>query len=141
MKILKRLAILFALGMLAGAAFGQISQSSYEVNLTWTAPSVCTTAAPCTFPISRTTITAGATCPTTGSSYALVGTSASQATTFSDTTVAAGTSYCYVAQTTQAGATSAPSAPFSIAVPTLPVAPSSPGAVTTITTVTVTTIP
>lgn len=138
---MRRIGLILAVLLLSGLAQAQITQSAFQVNLTWTAPSACTSAVPCTTPISRTTIAAGASCPTTGSSYSLLGTSASQATTFSDTTVSAGTTYCYIAQTTQAGATGPPSAPFSVAVPTLPAAPSSPGAVTTVITVTVTTVP
>lgn len=129
------------------ALSAQISQTSFTVNLTWTMPAAaapfagCTTAAPCTFTISRATVTAGAACPTAGSSYAVLGSSASQATAYADSTVTSGATFCYVLQTTQASATGPPSAPFEISVPATPPAPGSGSAATTVVTTTVTTIP
>lgn len=113
--------VLFAVsGCHAGA---QITPTSYEVNLSWSAPAACTAAAPCTYGVSRTPEVSGACPATTGTTYALVGTSASQATTFTDTTVAGGTTYCYIAQTEQAGAVSQPSNTAIIVVPPTPLAP------------------
>jgi hypothetical protein len=137
----KRIAIFCTLWMFGAMAEAQITQTSYQVNLSLTAPSVCTAAAPCTYPFSRALVASGTTCPTTASSYLLIGTTASQTVTYSDTTVAPGTFYCYVAQTTQSGATSGPSAPFGIAVPGNPPTPGTPTGATTTVTVTVTTIP
>jgi hypothetical protein len=128
------------LAVLALGAQAQITQTSYQVNLSLTAPSVCTAAAPCTYLYSRATV-AGGLCPTTASSYATLGSTASQVVSYSDNTVTPGGFYCYVAQTTQGGATSGPSAPFAIAVPGNPPTPGTPTGATTTVTVTVTTIP
>jgi hypothetical protein len=105
----------------------QVPQVKWQVNLNLTAPTTCTTAKPCTYDYSRA---AGTICPaTTGTAYALVGTTASQVTTYADTGVTAGQSYCYIAQTIQAGAPSAPSLPSNVVpVPANPAAPGAPSA-------------
>jgi hypothetical protein len=139
--------VLSLLALAASPSNAQITQTSYQVTLTWTIPAAagtftgCVAATPCTFPISRATVANGAACPTTASSYALAGTSASDAANYIDTSVVAGTAYCYVVQTAQGTATSAPSAPFEIAVPSIPPSPGGGAATSTVVTVTVTTVP
>lgn len=139
MKILK-LATLFVtcviLGwMSVGCSQAQVAPTSYEVSLTWTAPSAsgtwggCTTASPCTYAISRIVLTAGTTsCPaanTTTPNYTPLDSSTpTSGTTYVDTGVS-GETVCYIAQTEQGTAVSNPSntaGPF--AVPASPLAPS-----------------
>lgn len=123
--------IFFYLATLMLAAVGCRAQqptTTWQVNLTWTAPAACTATAPCTYAVSRTVPVNGVCPATTGTNYALVGTSSSQATIYSDTSVASGTSYCYIAQTVQGGATSAPSNTATVAVPVNPSAPGTPAA-------------
>lgn len=90
--------MLLALVMLfAGASQAQ----AHSVTLTWTA-SVDSTSSYIVF---RST---GA-CPATpGSTFAQIGTTATNVLTFTDTTVVAGT-YCYYVEATLGGATSVPS--------------------------------
>lgn len=126
---------IFATAVILAAALAgcraQQPVTTWQVNVTWTAPAACTISSPCTFPVSRAAVaSATASCPaTTGTTYTLVGTSASQASAFVDTTVAPGAFYCYIAQTQQAGATGDPSLPSNVVtvplnpgVPTAPVA-------------------
>lgn len=127
MKSLFALAFV-ALALTAGChSSAQVPPSpAPSVALAWTAPAACTASAPCVYAISRAAAT-GSTCPaTTGSTYALVGTSASQATTFNDSAAPQGTTVCYIAQTQQGTPilTSQPSSAFLIAVPSLPASPS-----------------
>lgn len=128
------------------SAESQITQTSFQVNLSWTVPAAspgwsgCSTSAPCTFLVSKTPVT-GTTCPLTASSYSSVGVSAPQATAYVDSSVTSGTSYCYVVQTQQASAVSGSSAPAFVVVPGTPGVPSTPSGTTTTVTVTVTTIP
>jgi hypothetical protein len=124
---------LFALALVAAALTAGCHSSAQvppspapSVALSWTAPAACTASAPCVFAISRAAAS-GSTCPaTTGTTYALVGTSASQATTFTDSAPTQGTTVCYIAQTQQGipVLTSQPSSTFLIAVPSLPASPS-----------------
>lgn len=119
---------LLALGLTAGCHAQVPPSPPPTVALTWTAPAACTTAAPCVFAISRTAIAAGG-CPTpstTGTqNYALIGTTASNATTFTDANASAGNIGCYIAQTQQGTPTltSVPSNVASVTVPNLPAAP------------------
>lgn len=113
---------LFLIGLCAGC-HAQVPQTAWQVNLSWTAPAACTAAAPCTYPVSRALPAAGGCPAATGTAYTLVGTSAAQATSYPDTTVAAGAQYCYVAQTSQGGAVGAPSAAVLVTVPGNPTAP------------------
>lgn len=105
----------------------QVPPTNRTVTLTWTAPTTCTTAAPCTFVISRATLAAGTTtCPTTlTTNYTPLNQSApTSALEYVDPS-AAGTLDCYIAQTLQAGGVSQPSNTAGpVSVPTNPVAPS-----------------
>lgn len=105
MKLIRAFAFMWFTGALASA---QITQTNWVVNLTWTAPSVCTAAAPCTFVVSRA--------PSGSSTWTQVGISASQAVSFQDTSVTAG-SWQYVVQTQQAGASGPPSTVAPVTVP------------------------
>lgn len=126
---MKKIFAAFVFLALTVGCHAQVPQTTWEVNVTWTAPSVCSTASPCIFVVSRAAPVAG-TCPVnTGTTYAQVGSSASQASSLTDTTVSPGQSYCYVAQTQQAGGTGLPSAPSNVVpVPTNPPAPGTPAA-------------
>lgn len=95
--------------------------TQYQVNLTWTAPTGCTSTTPCTYNVYRVpgTVTIGA--GTAGAT--LVGTTASQTVAYSDTTVATGTTYSYAVETIQGGANSVPSNTFTVAIPLVPGAP------------------
>ena len=129
---MKRLPILALVLALVGCGSSvnlpaQQPQTAFQVNLTWTPPTSCSTASPCTYILSRATIAAGSTqCPaTTGSIYLEVGVSNLQAVAWTDTAAVAGQTYCYIAQTVQAGATGPPSAPSNVVV--IPMNPSAPG--------------
>jgi hypothetical protein len=123
-RMLGVLAIAFT--FVAAGCHAQVPQTTFTVNVTWTAPPVCTVQAPCAFQVSRLVSTASP-CPAATGQYAFLSTTASQAVTFSDTTVVSGQSYCYVLQTTQAAATGAASVPTNnISVPANPVAPTAP---------------
>lgn len=116
-KLLALLPIVLALGCHA-----QIPASpTSSVMLTWTPPATCTTAAPCVYAISRATTTG--TCPPATGAYALVGTSASQATSYTDSIPPQGATVCYIAQTQQAGLTSVSSNSVTLVIPALPTAP------------------
>lgn len=145
------LALTFVLFLSCAGLGAQMTQTNYQVNLTWTAPSAvtggwagCTTTAPCSYSVWRTTLAAGATaCPTAAASYAEVSNPASlpTAASYADTTVAANSNYCYTVQTVQEGASSPPSNSVELSVPALPVSAATPAATTTVTTITVTTVP
>lgn len=126
---LKKIAILAAAFVMAITVFGchaQVPPTNHTVTLTWTAPTTgCSSGTPCSYVLSRATIAAGGTCPTTsGTSYTpLNQSSPSTSTTYSDTT-ASGLVVCYIAQTEQGTAVSVPSnvaGPFTV--PANPVAP------------------
>ena len=113
-------ALILALALTAGCAHSQVPPTVHSVTITITPPSGASGAA---YVISRAT---GSTCPgTTGASYTPLNQSApTTGTSYVDTT-AAGLSVCYIAQTVQGGAVSAPSnvaGPF--VVPANPTAPS-----------------
>lgn len=132
-NLLAGFALLPLLAISAGCKAQVPPSTPLKVALTWTAPSACTTAAPCVFAISRATIASG-TCPaTTGTAYALIGTSTSNATTYTDATASAGDINCYIAQTQQGTPvlTSVPSNTASVTVPALPAAPSTLGGAST----------
>jgi hypothetical protein len=88
--------------------------STYVVNLSWTASISCSATAPCTYTVYRAAASG---------TYSLIGTTASQTVTYTDSTVAAGTAYTYEIETVQAGANSAPSVPVAVTVPNVPNAP------------------
>jgi hypothetical protein len=117
MKRILALAV-FAFAALAhGQTLSAPPQASSEsVVLTWTAPATCTVAAPCTFALWRTVNGAA--------QWTQVLTTAAQATTATDTSVASGTGYQYVVETVISGINSGPSNVVTVAVPLVPAAPS-----------------
>lgn len=115
--------VLFALATLAGAQTVTVpNATSYKVVLAWTAPTGCTTAAPCTYAVYRVPGTVTLSGGLTGAT--LVTTTAAQAVTASDTTVVPGQTYSYALETLQGGANSAPSATVTVTIPFVPAAPS-----------------
>ena len=126
-NLLAGFALLSLLAISAGCRAQIPPSAAPSVQLSWTAPSGCTTAAPCTYAISRANPING-TCPAaTGTAYGIVGNSASQTTTYNDSSPIGGASYCYIAQTQQGTnpvLTSVPSNTVLLAVPTVPGAPS-----------------
>ena len=75
-RILATLAV-FALAAFATSCKSQLPPSPVPtVLIAWTAPSACTTAAPCVYAISRSLAVSGACSGTAGTFYTLVGTSA-----------------------------------------------------------------
>jgi hypothetical protein len=107
----------------AGCAHSQQPVSTFSIAYSATAPSTCTAAAPCTIEYSDTPQVSGscpATIPTVGC------TSAPGTTTCAHPSVTPGVTYCAVAQTVQAGATSAPTAVIQVVIPPLPTAPATP---------------
>jgi hypothetical protein len=113
------LVIIFA----AGCAHSQQPVSTFSISYSATAPASCTTAAPCTIEYSDTPQVSGscpATIPTVGCTSVL------GSTTCTHPSVTPGVTYCAVAQTVQAGATSVPTAVIQVVIPTLPTAPASP---------------
>jgi hypothetical protein len=113
------LLVLFA----AGCAHSQQPVSTFSIAYSATAPSTCTTAAPCTIEYSDTPQVSGA-CP---AAIPTVGcTSVSGATACTHAAVTPGVTYCAVAQTVQAGATSVPTAVIQVVIPPLPTAPATP---------------
>ena len=143
--------ILGAAAAASAQAASPMTQTSFQVALTWSLPAAsgtftgCTSSTPCAFVVWRApaTVSGGtATCPTAASSYMLLTTTASQATTYSDQSVTSGATECYVLQSSQgASGNGAPSAPFQAAIPTAPTSPSNGAATVTTVTVTVTTVP
>lgn len=96
-----------------GCAHAQLPPTNHTVSLTWSAPAGCTSAAPCTYVISRATVVAGTTaCPApnlTTPNYTPLNQSApATGLSYVDPT-ASGTTACYIAQTLQGSAISAPS--------------------------------
>lgn len=118
MKTLLKLGILFAMGMLAGAAAAQ----NYQVNLSWTAPAAASGITITNYAVYRAVHGS--------SSYTQVNSAAaaSTAAAYTDTTVLNGTSYDYYIETVAtssgvAGIQSAPSAVLTIAIPSTVVLP------------------
>jgi hypothetical protein len=107
--------LLFALASLAHAqATVPPAAATFQVNLSWTGPASCTTAAPCTYTVYRAPA---------GGTYALLGTTAAQTTTYSDLTTTPGSAYTYIVETVYEGVNSAPSNPVAVTVPAVPNAP------------------
>ena len=134
-RIFATLAV-FAIAASATSCKSQLPPSPVPaVSLTWTAPVACTAAAPCVYAVSRAPAVSGACSGTAGTFYTLVGTSASQAASYTDTT-AAGGSFCWIVQTQQGTPvlTSVPSGITNngvpLAVPSVPAAPGAPNAST-----------
>lgn len=113
------------------ACKGQVPPTSHTVNLTWTAPVAgggwagCTTAAPCSYVISRAPASGGSCPATTGTAYTPLNQSTpATGLTYTDTT-AAGLNVCYIAQTVQGVAVSvASNTAGPLAVSANPLAPS-----------------
>lgn len=112
-----------------GGMIGQSGSGGIQVNLTWGATSCAATlqtngttetAGPCYGLVFRTSVTNGASCPAfSPTAYASLTTTdpiVSTAGTFSDTTIVAGTTYCYVVEDAfqAGGAASSPSNTFQI---------------------------
>jgi hypothetical protein len=112
----------------AAGCHSQQPVSTFGISYTATAPASCTTASPCTIEYSDTPQVSGA-CPAT---IPTVGcTSVLGSTTCTHPSVTPGVTYCAVAQTVQAGATSVPTAVIQVVIPPLPTAPATPnGSVT-----------
>ena len=123
---MRRIVIVFIFVLLASlAAHAQTvtvpPASSYQVALSWQAPSTCTATNTCMYAVYRMPGTVTITAGTTGAT--LLGTTAAQVVTYTDTTVATGNTYSYAVETVQGGANSAPSNTFTIAIPLAPAAP------------------
>jgi hypothetical protein len=120
---MKRLLPVLLLVLGSVGCHSQQPVSTFGIAYTATAPATCTTAAPCQIEYSDTPQVNGA-CPAT---IPTVGcTSVSGATTCTHASVTPGVTYCAVAQTVQAGATSAPTAVIQVVIPPLPTAPATP---------------
>jgi hypothetical protein len=105
---------------------GVPAASSYEVNLTWTAPAGQCAAADTTIPNCGWVVYREASGGTTYTAIAtLTSSTATPAAAYSDTSVVAGTTYSYIVETTYAGANSGPSNVATVAVPNPPGAPTS----------------
>jgi hypothetical protein len=117
--------------LISAGCHGQVPPTNHTVSLTWTAPSAsggwagCTVAAPCTYVISRVTVT-GSSCPsTTGTNYTPINQSNPATTTSLTDSSASGLTVCYIAQTLQGSAVSNPSNTAGpLTVPPNPLAPS-----------------
>jgi len=111
------------------AMVGQSGSGSLQVNLTWTAPGCAAaivtnagveTAGPCYGIVFRVPVTTGSACPAfSPTAYTSVTTTdpiLSTAGSYSDTTVAAGSTYCYAVEDAfqAGGAASSPSNTFQI---------------------------
>lgn len=129
---MKRYASLFLFAALGCHA--QVTPTPQKnVDLSWTAPvqPACTTAAPCTYDVSRITLAAGtSTCPapnvTTPNYTPLNSANPVSGTTYTDTS-AVGLTTCFIVQTVQGGQVGQPSntaGPF--VVPSLPGIPGVP---------------
>jgi hypothetical protein len=122
--------LLFLLPFLAlTACHAQLPPTTHSVALTWTAPTspACTTAAPCTYVISRFQGTTCAAVNLTTPNYTPLNSSSPTSDTKFTDTGAAGTTACYIAQTLQGGAVSLPSNTAGpLVVPASPGAPSTP---------------
>lgn len=134
--------VLLALVVTVTACHAQIPTPTKQkvVELGWIIPSAagswkgCTAANPCVFLISAAVVatpTAACPDPNTSAAYALVGTSTSNATTFTDNKIAPGTSECYTTETQQSDGNTPPTSLISgpsntvlATTPALPLAPS-----------------
>lgn len=120
---MKRLLPLLLLVLAATGCHSQQPVSTYGIAYNATAPASCTATAPCSIEYSDAAQVSGS-CPTTLTTIGC--TSASGATACTHANVTPGVTYCAVAQTVQAGATSVPTAVIQIVVPPLPGQPGSP---------------
>ena len=137
MKIFALVPALACIGIIGCRA--QVPPSPAPVaGVSWTAPTACTTAAPCVYVVSRAVVSATSCPATTGTAYTQIGTTASNVLTFTDSTVTGGTSACWIIQAQQGTnpmLTSQSSAPSNngtpLAVPVVPGAPGAPNATAT----------
>jgi hypothetical protein len=120
---MKRLLPVLLLVLFAAGCHSQQPVSTFGISYTATAPASCTTASPCQIEYSDTPQVSGA-CPATIPTVGCTSVSGSGACTHSNVTP--GVTYCAVAQTVQAGATSAPTAVIQVVIPPLPTAPATP---------------
>ena len=120
---MKRLLPVLLLVLFAAGCHSQQPVSTYGISYTATAPASCTTASPCQIEYSDTPQVSGA-CPATIPTVGCTSVSGSGACTHSNVTP--GVTYCAVAQTVQAGATSVPTAVIQVVIPPLPTAPATP---------------
>jgi hypothetical protein len=120
---MKRLLPVLFLVLTAAGCHSQQPVSTFGISYTATAPASCTTASPCQIEYSDAPQVSGA-CPATTPTVGC--TSASGATTCTHASVTPGVTYCAVAQTVQAGATSVPTAVIQVVIPPLPTAPATP---------------
>lgn len=135
MKIFAIVLSLACLGITGCPA--QVTPSPAPVaGISWTAPTACSTAAPCVYVVSRAVVTSSACPATTGTAYTQIGTS--NVLTFTDSTVTGGASACWIIQAQQGTnpvLTSQSSAPSNngtpLAVPVVPGAPGAPNATAT----------
>jgi len=120
---MKKLLTLLAFAAFAVGCRAQLPSTSPKANLTWPLPSGCTSSSPCLFAISRIQATSATCPPTTGTAYTLLVTTESQATSYVDSTVKPGLSYCFIAQTQQGNGISVPSNAVFLQIPQGPFAP------------------
>ncbi len=124
-RLLKWIGIGFAVaiftGMLAAQTVTVPPASSSQVVLNWTDPSVCGSAAPCTFQPYRVPGTVTIAAGTTGATALPV--TAAEATSANDASVVAGSTYSYAVETQQGGQNSAPSTTVTVTIPTPPPPP------------------
>jgi hypothetical protein len=120
---MKRLLPVPLLVLFAAGCRSQQPVSTFGIAYTATAPATCTATAPCQIEYSDSPQVSGAcpaTIPTVGCTSVLGSTACTHAS------VTPGVTYCAVAQTVQAGATSAPTAVIQVVIPPLPTAPATP---------------
>lgn len=129
----------FAFGFTLMGCHAQVKPTTHTVTESWKAPAAtstwtgCTTAAPCTYILSRITADSSGSCPAidlTNLNYTpLNQSSPTSALTYTDTT-ASGLTVCYIVQTSQGGALSQPSnIDGPKVVPGVPIAPTLSGTV------------
>lgn len=130
---MKKLFIILFAVLVGVGCHAQVPPTNHIVTLTWTAPpsnpnwAGCTTSAPCAYILSRISLNAGTTtCPapnlTTPNYTPLNQSTPTSALTYTDNS-AAGLTACYIVQTQQGTAISAPSNTTLVVVPANPLAP------------------
>ena len=120
---MKHLLPVLLLVLTAAGCHSQQPVSTFSISYSATAPATCTPAAPCQIEYSDAPQVSGA-CPATLTTVGCTSVLGSSACTHANVTP--GTTYCAVAQTVQAGATSVPTAVIQVVIPPLPSAPASP---------------
>lgn len=120
---MKRLLPVLLLVLGSAGCRSQQPVSTFGIAYTATAPAGCTAAAPCSIEYSDATQVSGV-CPAPLTTIGCTSVLGSTACTHANVTP--GVIYCAVAQTVQAGATSAPTAVIQVVIPPLPTAPAAP---------------